>query len=293
MNIRKVFIAEENDRLRLGWRLLVQFGILLILSALFALIVLPIAKSFTGSAKMAIAQMAGLGGTIVSIYLARRFLDKRSLVSLGLKAEKKSWADLLFGFVLGGLVMFLLFGIEWMAGWIESPTFIAWRPEVVIEALFMFFFYIQIGIQEELLARGYWLQNMAENMGWKRAVVLSSIFFAVGHLGNGGINFIAILSLIGAGILLAYGRIRAGQLWLPIGLHIGWDFFESALGFPVSGIANFQLLNFKLKGPEILLGGTFGPEAGLLSFFIMALAGVLIYWWSRDSEKRLALDSTD
>jgi hypothetical protein len=282
MRISTLFISEVEKRLRTGWRLVLHFLLLVLASGLFSLVILPIAKRGSGNSKIVIAQVAGFLGVLTSVYIARRFLDKRSFPSLGLKLSKQSGFDLLFGFLLGGVVMFLLFVLEWLAGWVKEPFFVDWKPEVALSLVVAVFYYVMIGIQEEILARGYWLQNLSEAMNIFWAVILSSLFFAIGHLGNVGINPIAFLSLMGAGALLSYGWLRTGQLWLPIGLHIGWNFFESVFGFPVSGLVEgFHLVNHTIQGPEIIVGGMFGPESGVLSFLIMGVAAFGIHFWTK------------
>ncbi len=284
MRISTLFISEHEKRLRTGWRLVLHFVLLVLASGLFSLAILPIARPVSGDSKIVIAQVAGFLGVIVSVYIARRFLDKRTFSSLGLKLSRQSGLDLLFGFLSGGIIMFLLFVIEWAAGWLKAPSFIGWKPGVASSLIMAAFYYVMIGIQEEILARGYWLQNLSEAMNILWAVMLSSFFFSIGHLGKAGINPIAFLSLMSAGALLSYGWLRTGQLWLPIGLHIGWNFFESAFGFPVSGLEGFHLINHTIQGPEIVVGGVFGPESGLLSFLIMGIAAFGIYLWTKGRE---------
>jgi len=275
------FNSKKEKRLQTGWRLILQFILMVIASGLFSLFILPVAKLTPGTYKIAIAQVAGFLGVITSVYLARYFLDKRTFSSLGFELSKQSIGDLLFGFILGAGVMLILFAIEWLAGWIRQPLLIDWKPESLSLLILAIIYYVMIGFQEETLARGYWLQNLSGAMNIIWAVLLSSLFFAVGYLGNAGINPLALLSLIGAGVLLSYGWVRTGQLWLPIGLHIGWNFFESALGFPVSGLEGFHLVSFTTQGPEIIIGGAFGPESGLISFFVMGLAAAGIYIWTK------------
>ncbi len=85
-----------------------------------------------------------------------------------------------------------------------------------------------------------------------------------------------------AGLFLAYAYLRTRRLWLPIGLHIGWNFFESTvLGFPVSGLSLFGLLQNSLAGPDIYTGGAFGPEAGLVLLPALALGTILVYYYTR------------
>jgi hypothetical protein len=67
-------------------------------------------------------------------------------------------------------------------------------------------------------------------------------------------------------------------LWISIGLHIGWNFFEGPVfGFPVSGLETTALLIHSDTGPALITGGSFGPEAGFIVLPIMAIGAGLTY----------------
>lgn len=91
-----------------------------------------------------------------------------------------------------------------------------------------------------------------------------------------GIFFIAVF--------FVYGYARTGQLWLPIGLHVGWNFFQRTLGFPVSGYSFSGWLEINVPGPELWTGGAFGPEAGLIILPICVLGSILIYQFTKQRE---------
>ena len=70
------------------------------------------------------------------------------------------------------------------------------------------------------------------------------------------------------------------RLWLPIGLHLGWNFTEgSVFGMSVSGNARQDsLIMGTLHGPNLLTGGAFGPEASILAVIVCLAASVIILW---------------
>jgi hypothetical protein len=145
--------------------------------------------------------------------------------------------------------------------------------------------FVLVGWQEELVSRGYWLQNLTEGLNRTWGVIISSALFALAHLGNPNASWAAVLGILAAGLLFAYGYLRTGHLWLPIGLHTGWNFFEGTVfGYPVSGLSGlYQLVRQSVKGPALLTGGPFGPEAGLvlLPAVLLGALGVFIYGRSR------------
>ena len=146
----------------------------------------------------------------------------------------------------------------------------------------MLLVFILTGWQEELYFRGYLLQNLSDGLNPAWGVFISSIVFGLAHLGNQNATLIGALGVTLAGLFMAYAYWRTRQLWLPIGIHIGWNFFEGPLlGFPVSGIGTFQLLRNQIAGPALFTGGSFGPEAGLVLLPALILGSVLVYFYTR------------
>ncbi len=106
--------------------------------------------------------------------------------------------------------------------------------------------------------------------------------FALAHLGNFSSSIASSIGLFAAGYFLAYGWLRSRALWLPIGLHIGWNFFQGPVfGFAVSGTPTPSIVVHSVEGPELLTGGGFGPEAGLIVLPLMTLGSALIWLYTR------------
>jgi hypothetical protein len=92
-----------------------------------------------------------------------------------------------------------------------------------------------------------------------------------------------------AGVTLAAGYVLTGDLAIPVGLHVTWNTFQSAVyGFPVSGIeVGVAVLAVRQRGPPLFTGGRFGPEAGLLGIAAALVGLVAIAAWvsSRDPDR--------
>jgi hypothetical protein len=75
--------------------------------------------------------------------------------------------------------------------------------------------------------------------------------------------------------------IRYGSLWLPMGLHFGWNFTEGGVfGTAVSGGQSHGLIESVLSGPTLLTGGAFGPEASVIAIAICLTATTLPSVWA-------------
>lgn len=281
--VKKIFLSPGENRPRAGWRLALQT---LLLFFLIILISLPL-----GMLQLVSSQSFLIWNTILvffsftlSVLLARRWFDKRSFSSLGLHLDRITGTDLLIGFGLAAGLMGLLFGLEWAFGWLTFTGFgwqlTAW-PQLLGSMLIFLVIYIFTGWSEEVLSRGYHLQNLSggTNLFW--GVIISSVIFACMHLTNPNTDNIVmvIIGLIAAGLFMAYAYIRTGQLWLSIGIHIGWNFFEGPIfGFAVSGLEDpVTLINTSVHGPVVWTGGVFGPEAGLLILPILLIGIVAIH----------------
>ena len=181
--------------------------------------------------------------------------------------------------------MGFIYLIEWSIGWLTFDGF-AWETDGLVTVLSgtlgMFIVFIFVGWNEELLSRGYHLQTITSGLNLFWGVVISSAVFGLLHLGNPNATWVSAAGIFFAGVFLAYGYLTTKQLWLPIGLHLGWNFFEGVVfGFPVSGLDIYRLLRITVEGPVLWTGGDFGPEAGLVILPGVLLGAALIYVYTR------------
>ncbi len=285
---QKVFLSIEEPRLRAGWRLLLHTIFYLVILVTLTLGALLLYRGKLGIIITSIspAIMIELVSILSATYLARRFLDYRSFSSLGLQIDRSTVADLIVGFLIPGLMMALIYLIEYTAGWTHFQGW-SWQTvgmgQSVIGLLGGLSAFILVGVSEEIISRGYHLQNLLDGLNIHWALFISSSVFAAMHFYNPSSSLMSTLGLMAAGYFLAYGWVRTHRLWLPIGLHIGWNFFEgNVFGFQVSGLDTFRLLLHTPSGPEYMTGGTFGPEAGLIALPAMLLGAWLVKLYTRE-----------
>lgn len=294
--IQTIFLSPAEPRLRAGWRLLLQTLMLILIAILvdlaFGLLLSNTINDF--ALGMLLSQVAELLILTGSIFLARWLLDRRSIASLGLRFDTKVLPDLLVGIAIPFVLMGLIFIAELALGWLTFDGF-SWQdtpPQTVLwNMVGIFLVFVLVGWNEELLSRGYHLQTLASGTNLFWGVFLSSSVFGLLHLGNPNATWVSAAGIFFAGLFLAYGFLRTGQLWLSIGLHIGWNFFEGPFfGFPVSGLDIFPLMRITVDGPVLWTGGAFGPEAGLIVLPALFVGAVLIYIYTREREPITKID---
>jgi membrane protease YdiL (CAAX protease family) len=284
--LKSVFLSPDEPRLRAGWRLLIQSVLLVVISTCAGLPLILLMGGLGASESILFLEVAEFLGISLSIFLARRFLDKRSFKSLGLKIDGHALVDVVVGFSITFVMMGLIYVGASSLGWLTFSGY-AWNTDsvqtVISQILISLLGFILVGWNEELLSRGYHLQNLKDGLNTLWAVIISSAIFGGLHLSNPNAIWLSALGIFFAGVFLAYGYLRTRQLWLPIGLHIGWNFFEGVIfGFPVSGLETYRLIRTSVKGPVLWTGGLFGPEAGLLVLPALLLGAILVNVYTRN-----------
>ena len=266
-------------------------GRLLIQSILFVFLqvvtsVIGFFLNLPGNAGLIVGQVLNILAFTGSVYIARRWLDKRSFESLGLQRSNKTLTDILTGIGITFVQMGFIYALMVTLGWLTFQGF-AWQFDpislVIANVLSFLVAFVIVGWNEEVLSRGYHLQTIASGMNLFWGVIISSAVFGLLHLGNPNATWVSAAGIFFAGLYLAYGYIRTKQLWLSIGLHIGWNFFEGVVfGFPVSGLDIYPLIRIKVNGPELWTGGAFGPEAGLIVLPSLLVGAALIYLYTKN-----------
>lgn len=318
--LKTIFWNKDEMRVRAGWRFVAQFLLSMALLNGFMFLLQQFALMRYGHMPTSMAEdPLGLTVLIVfdeiaavvlftlSIWICGHFLDKRRFVDFGLHLNRRWWGDLLFGLLLGGFLMTLIFFTEMAVGWVSVTGFFtaSHLPEgnFLLGAAPKIAVFLGIGFREELLARGYQLTNLAEGLANTRlgkrgglilATILSSLLFGLLHAANPNSTVVSTVMVMVGGLMLATGYVLTGELAIPIGLHITWNFFQNVVfGFPVSGMSAYPayIVALEQNGPDLMTGGAFGPEAGLLGFGAMLLGMALITIWVRWRNGTIKLQS--
>lgn len=211
-----------------------------------------------------------LGCALLVGWGCNRLFEGLPFRALGCAFHKGWLRDLALGTLFGGLSLTLAALVCTVAG---SYTF-TFTPAVspagpIVRTIVSSFVIFMIGAAyEEAVFRGYPLQTLLRSWPWWLAIIPTSLLFAAVHLDNP--NVIAgftFFNTVLAGFWLAVAYLRTRSLWLPFGLHFGWNYaMGSILGLPVSGITSISpapLLRAADTGPTWLTGGHYGIEGGV------------------------------
>ncbi|MBE3015050.1 CPBP family intramembrane metalloprotease [Microbispora sp. NEAU-D428] len=139
-------------------------------------------------------------------------------------------------------------------------------------------------VTEELLFRGILFRIVEERAGTWLALALTGLLFGLSHLFNPHASLWGAIAIaIEAGGMLAAAYAATRTLWVPIGLHFGWNFAAAGIfGTEVSGNgAQEGLLHGVTSGPALLTGGEFGPEASPYAVLFGLLLAVAFMWLAR------------
>ncbi|MFC6883548.1 MULTISPECIES: CPBP family intramembrane glutamic endopeptidase [Actinomadura] len=183
------------------------------------------------------------------------------------------------GMLIGvGMFLFVIVNIAFLGGYRVDGYGSA------AGALGLVGFMAAAAVTEELLFRGVLFRIVEERVGTWVALSLTGLVFGLSHLANPHASLwgaIAIAFEAGGMLAAAYAATRT--LWVPIGLHFGWNFAQAGIfGSEVSGNGDTKgLLDGATSGPALVSGGDFGPEASLYAVGAGVALTVAFMWLAR------------
>jgi len=191
--------------------------------------------------------------------------------------------DVLVGLGLGALAPGLLVLVGVLGGWDHlvglHPAHPSFSGLLLDGAV-----YLAIVVFEELLARGWLLAVPARAMGIPAALLISTVLFGLGHVGNPDFGPAALGGHTLAGLVFAWGLLRSGLLWLPLALHFSFDWAYSSLyGLPNTGVPVTPLLRVAIDSaaPTWATGGTYGPLASVTIVPVLLVVAAAIWLHTR------------
>lgn len=273
----KAIFKNEFDELRAGWLLLCYAALFSAISAgiFFAVI------SLEGTPDQFAAAAISLIASAAASYLVVKLLHKKTLAAIGLAFDMRGLRDAGIGMLAGILMMTFIFGLQYLQGYVTvSATEYDLSSGAQVFLVSMAFFCVA-ALFEEILFRGYPFQTLVRGIGFIPSTLLVALAFGAAHLANPNANAFGFINTAIASVLFCVAYWRTRSLWLPFGIHFGWNFAQTTLyGFPTSGVhfTRFELTQLKQFGPEWVTGGAYGPEAGVLATLAIVACGVYVYY---------------
>ena len=213
--------------------------------------------------------------TIASIVYCKRY-EKRSLASMGFR-KSNAVKEYLIGMLVGFGMFSAAVGICLVLG---GLSFDGIEQQIAWHYILLYFvgFVIQ-GMSEEVACRGYLMISLATRVPMAVALGISSVVFAVLHLGNPGVSPLAVVNLIMFGLFAGIYFLKRGNIWGACAAHSVWNFVQGNFyGISVSGMKQMKSIMHMtfVDSKDLINGGAFGLEGGLGVTIVYAIGIVIL-----------------
>lgn len=176
--------------------------------------------------------MTGLIVELILSWLLLWLFYKQDLGALGIVPSKAKLLNLFFGFVIAMTcctVYYFSFSVIANYKWGLNSDFSYQK------LLSGSWWTLKSVLYEELIFRGASLYILIRKIGVKSACIVSAIGFGVYHWFTAGVlgnplqmTYIFLMTGIW-GLMFAFAFARTKSLYLPIGLHFGWNLFSTMI----------------------------------------------------------------
>ena len=199
-----------------------------------------------------------------SYYLFMTKWDKIPFSSLSIYLMKGRLRLLCYGFLLGAVLLTTVFVLNYLFHSI-APTYLNMSVNTCAGIVLFFIATLFTAMWEEISFRGYLLQKLSETIGIHSSCSIIALCFGLLHLLSPLSSYQIVISTFLSGMLLNYAYFYSGNLYLPIGIHFGWNFFNGLL---------FSERIFKIEYLNRFLSGVKNPEQGLIAILITGLVAI-------------------
>lgn len=254
---------------------LLRVGIFAFMEIVGMMVLAPIMYPIGGylvSAALSTFAAAAIANTI-----ALRVYERGNLPLIGLGWTHASWKNLLLGFAGGAGAALLVLGPSVLVGAAQFVRAEGWAFDPA-SIMFVSIVLLFGAVGEELLFRGYGFQVLLGTMGEYATILPMSFLFGMAHSNNQNASNLGLANTMLWGLLFSLAFLRSRDLWLPIGIHFGWNVMLPLFGVNLSGFTMY-VTGYRLewKIAKMWSGGDYGPEAGLLTTLVLALLFYCLY----------------
>lgn len=218
------------------------------------------------------------------VFVVARNTEKLTPQALGLD-KKGASVKYVLGVIVGALAMGAVLGFGMIT---KSFRYSGLNVETTaIPVILAIVGFVLQAFFEEFFFKSYMIPVLSRKLSVAASVLISSIVFAAAHSFNDGITVISVLNLFLFGIFTSCYFLKTNSVWGVAGFHAIWNIMQGTIcGFNVSGnVTNTSIFMFSGIKNELMNGGTFGPEGGLIVTGVLLLAIVISVWTIlRDAE---------
>lgn len=225
---------------------------------------------------------------LVTYFYLRR--DKKTFAGIGCRFHAGWYRKLIEGGLAGMGAVLLIFAIILVSGLAAIRGLNETNTVTVITKLAagILLYLTAVAFGEELLTRGYIYHYLKTKFTAAGAILVTSIIFSMMHIFNPNVTPLALFNIFLAGIVLTLLVLRDGNIWSAVGFHFGWNYTMGIIfASPVSGGKEEGIIRLSLKGYELLTGGSFGIEGGLICTVILALLSAFLLYRNERKEELL------
>ena len=224
---------------------------------------------------------------ILATWFVAGTIEERSLKSLGFH-RLMTKGLYIKGWLIGIVLVLVVYGLNVLLARVTSQ-WNQWHTLAMI--LYVVGFAIQ-GLGEEVLCRGYLMNNISSYWGPVWGIVLNSLLFSLLHFFNPAVSFIALLNVFLAGVLFSVIFYYNDSIWFVGAIHSAWNFMLGpVLGIPVSGnvLPSAWFITRLPKKTVLWHGGDFGFEGGLVATIVLLIATLSIVYYYEKHQKSTRL----
>ncbi len=254
--------AQVTPAKKTDWMgILLRVGLFILIGymgmILFPWVMFPLAGYFVTAALSVFAAAAVANAITVRIYERGRLAD----LGLGWVAGSKREFFLGAGFGFAAAVAVVIIPVALRVAHFESAPSVEHR---VVSIVFVSVVLLFGAMGEEMLFHGYAFQLLIRSIGAWATILPAAVLFGLAHIGNENSSWLGVINTMLWGVLFGFAYIRTGALWLPIGLHYGWNVALPLLGTNLSGFT-MGVTGYALRWTvgDLWSGGGYGPEGGL------------------------------
>ena len=252
----------------IGWLSLIFFGVIL----------------FWSAGKLIAATMSTFAAACLANAITVRIYERGQLSALGLGWKNASSREFLLGLGSGAGAACLVMLLPVAAG-AASFERVPGSEHLWASLAFLSVVLLFGAFGEEMLFHGYAFQLLIRRLGAFATILPAAVIFGLAHMENPNANLLGVGNTMLWGVLFGYAYVRTSALWLPIGLHFGWNVALPVFGANLSGFT-MGVTGYALHWTAGTLwsGGDYGPEGSLLTTAVVVLLFFVLHRFTVEQE---------